>query len=97
METLKKSNQNLSQALITKNGGESSAIKKGRSYKSWEEYSPQYMRIKKQQFASDVVTTLSFTEDRNFKPIEIEFLNKAQESIFVLTVMERPWYVKTNS
>ena len=77
MEALKKSNQNLSQALITKNGEESSAVKKGRSYKSWEEYSPQYMRIKKRQFASDVVTALSFTEDRNFKPMEIEFLNKS--------------------
>ena len=44
MESLKKSNKKLSQALITK---QSSANKQGRNYKSWSEYSPQYMRIKK--------------------------------------------------
>ena len=40
MEKLRKSNQNLSQALLTKNGEESSGTKEGNSYKSWEDYSP---------------------------------------------------------
>ena len=55
------------------------------------------MRIKKQQFASDVVTALSFAEDRNFKPIEIEFLNKSTGEHLCVDSEERPWYVKTNS
>ena len=76
MRTLEKSNQNLSQALISKSGGESSVTKGGKSYKSWEEYSPQYKRIKKKQFASDVVTALTFTENQNFKTTSIEFINK---------------------
>ena len=74
IEKLKKSNHNLSQALITKSSGESSSVKR-KIYKSWDEYTPKYKRIKKRQFTNDVSTALSFVEDENFKPTEIKFLN----------------------
>lgn len=47
-----------------------------KNHKSWEEYTPQYKRIKKKQFVNDVKAALSFAEDNHFTPTEVSFMNK---------------------
>jgi len=74
LESVKKSNKKLSVALTTKDSGVTHTPK---NYKTWEEYTPQYKRKKKKQFACDVKAALTFVEDNIFTPTEIKFMNKA--------------------
>lgn len=70
LESVKKANKNLSVALATNSSGVSHTPKR---YKTWEEYTPQYKRVKKKQFACNIKTALSFMEDDNFITTEVKF------------------------
>lgn len=54
-------------------------------------------KIPKKRFVNDVATALTFAED-TFKPIEIEFVNKAiGEHLCVLTAMGNPRNAKADN
>ena len=71
LKCVRKSNKKLAAKIVR--SGDACTPK---NYKSWEEYTPQYKRVKKKQFANDVKAALSFAEDNHFTPTKVSFMNK---------------------
>ena len=71
LKCVRKSNKKLA-AKIVRSGD----TRTPKNYKSWEEYTPQYKRVKKKQFTNDVKAALSFTEYNHFTPTKVSFMNK---------------------
>ena len=77
LQVLEKSQKRLSESLLD-NGN------KKTKRKAWSDCSVQHQRKRKHQFEEDIKTALSFTENEDFKPLNVELINtNTQETIQV--------------
>lgn len=78
-QTLKKSCNSLSKALKNK-GTEPSQPGKDKTKKPWELCTRQYRKTRTKEVIQNINTALSYTEDQNFKPVQVQIMNKSTGS-----------------
>ena len=75
LQVLEKSQMRLSETLLD-NGN------KKPKRKAWSDCSVQHQRKRKRQIEEDIKTALSFTENEDFKPLNVELINTDTQETF---------------